>query len=104
MWNRTECGLSRVLARPQVLEGQQAAGVQGHQQLVTLHDVQAEGPGAQDDPLGLAAQGEDHAVLVLGQEGQAGGGGGGGGRGVVGERERERERDSFNIPLESRTV
>ena len=72
VWSRTEGRLSRVLARPQVLEGQQTAGVQGHQQLVSLHYVQAEGPGAEDDPLGLAPQGEDHAVLVLGQERQAG--------------------------------
>ena len=71
-----------------MLEGQQAAGVQGHQQLVALHDVQAEGPGTEDDPLGLAPQGEDHAVLVLGQERQAGRGGGGTG---------VRERDSSNI-------
>lgn len=61
-------GFSRVLADPQVLESQQAARVEGHQHFSAFHDVEAEGPGAENDPLGLHTQGQHHAVLVLGQE------------------------------------
>lgn len=72
-------GFSRVLAHPQVLEGQQAARVQRHQHVSPFHDVQPEGSGAYDDPLSLRSQGQDHPVLILRQERQA-------------EAERERER------------
>lgn len=61
-------GFSRVLADPQMLERQQAARVERHEDFSAFHDVQAEGPGAEDDPLGLHAEGQHHAVLVLGQE------------------------------------
>lgn len=61
-------GFSRVLADPQMLESQQAARVEGHQHFSAFHDVEAEGPGAENDPLGLHTQGQHHAVLVLGQE------------------------------------
>ena len=64
-------GFSRVLAHPQVLKGQQAAGVQRHQHVSPFHDVQSEGPGADDDPLRLRPQGQHHPVLVLRQERQA---------------------------------
>lgn len=70
-------GFSRVLAHPQVLEGQQATRVQRHQHFTSLHDVQSEGPGTDDDPLRLGAQGQHHPVLVLRQERQAVAGRGG---------------------------
>lgn len=65
-------GFSRVLAHPQVLEGQQAARVQRHQHVSPFHDVQPEWPGADDDPLRLRPQGQHNSVLVLRQERQAG--------------------------------
>lgn len=69
------CGLSRVLAHPQVLKTEQASRVQGHQDVASLHDVEPEGPGADDDPLGLRSQRQHHPVLILGQERQTGTGG-----------------------------
>lgn len=56
----------RVLAQAQVLEGQKAAGVERHQHLRTLYDVQTEGPGANNQPLlSCRSQGEHHAIIVL---------------------------------------
>lgn len=55
---------SRVFAQAQVLKGQQATGIEGQQDLRTLHDVQAEGLDADDEPLFICAQREHHAVLV----------------------------------------
>lgn len=65
------CGLSRVLAHPQVLKAEQPTRVQRHQHVASLHDVESEGPGADDDPLGLGSQGQHHPVLILGQEREA---------------------------------
>lgn len=62
---------SRVLAHPQVLEGEQAAGIQWHQDIVSLHYVQAEGPDANDDPLRLRPQGQNNSALILRQNWQA---------------------------------
>lgn len=64
-------GFSRVLAHPQVLKGQEATRVQRHHHIAPLHDVQSEGPGADDDPLRLRPQGQHYPVLVLRQERQA---------------------------------
>lgn len=64
-------GFSRVLAHPQVLKGQQAARVERHQHFWAFHDVQPEGPGADDDPLRLRPQGQHHSIFVLRQERQA---------------------------------
>lgn len=64
-------GFSRVLANPQMLESQQAPRVEGHQHFSAFHDVQAEGPGTEDDPLGFHTEGQHHAILVLGQDGHA---------------------------------
>lgn len=72
-------GFSRVLAHPQVLKGKQAARVQRHQHVTSFHDVQSEGPGANDDPLRLRTQGQHHPILILRQKRQA-----------EGEREGER--------------
>lgn len=64
-------GFSRVLAHPQVLEGKEATRVQRHQHFTSLHDVQSEGPGANDNPLRLCTQRQHHPVLILRQKRQA---------------------------------
>lgn len=61
-------GFSRVLAYPQMLEGQQATRVEGHQHFSPFHDVQAEWSGTEDNTLGLHAKGQHYPVLVLRQE------------------------------------
>lgn len=61
-------GFSRVLAHPQVLKGQQATRVQRHQHVASFHDVQSEGPGANNDSLRLHPQRQHHTVLILRQD------------------------------------
>lgn len=73
-------GFSRVLAHPQVLKSEQATRVKRHHHVMSFHDVQSEGAGANDDPLRLRTQGQHHPVLVLRQKRQA-------------EAERERGRE-----------
>ena len=68
---RTTAGDLRVFAHAhaQVLEGQEAAGVEGHQHLGSLHNVQAKGPRAHDQPLlPLRTQRQHHAIIILGHQ------------------------------------
>lgn len=56
-----------------MLEGQEATGVERHQHLGTLHDVQAEGPGTDDQPLlPRRSQRQHYAVIVLRHQRQTG--------------------------------
>ena len=71
-------GDSRVLAVAEVLEGEQAAGVEGQQHLWPLHDVQAEGLSVDDDAAVPSAQGQNHGSPIPRQHRQAAGRRGGG--------------------------
>lgn len=56
---------SRVLACPQVLEGQQATGVEWHEHLRTLNDVQPKWLSTYDEPLVFATQRQHQTILIL---------------------------------------
>lgn len=60
-------GDSRVFPQPQVLESEQAAGVKRQKHFRPLHDVQSEGASANDEPLALCSQRQNHTVVILRQ-------------------------------------